>query len=66
MDTVEQVIPDVVSRVTDSAELTVEYDGKPISNGEHLAPSEAQVQCMLIKFRRFKGVFKSLFVRSTW
>lgn len=38
-----QVIPDVISRVTGAADLKVEYGGKPISNGEHLSPSETQV-----------------------
>jgi len=40
-----QIVPDVVSKVTEKAKLTVAYNGKPISNGETLTPSEAQVPC---------------------
>lgn len=38
-----QVVPDVVSKVTGAATLVVEYDGKPVKNGDHLKPSETQV-----------------------
>ena len=40
-----QIVPDVVSKATEKAMLTVAYNGKPISNGETLTPSEAQVPC---------------------
>ncbi|CAL5220222.1 g2198 [Coccomyxa viridis] len=36
------VVPEVVSKVTEKAILTVNYNGRPISNGEELTPSETQ------------------------
>ena len=33
----------MVSKVTEKAKLCVSYNGKPISNGEELSPSETQV-----------------------
>lgn len=38
-----QVIPEVVQKVTEKAQLIISYNGKPISNGEELTPSETQV-----------------------
>lgn len=43
-----QVIPDVVKGVTDTAKLIVTYDGKVVHNGDHLKPSETQVQFFCI------------------
>ena len=43
---VAQVVPEVVSKVTEQAELSVVYNGTPISNGENLSPSETQVLCV--------------------
>ena len=38
-----QVIPEVVTKITEKATLIVSYNGKTISNGELLTPSETQV-----------------------
>ncbi len=38
-----QVVPEVVSKVTEKAKLYVSYNGKAISNGEEMTPSETQV-----------------------
>ncbi len=38
-----QVIPDVVKGVTNTAKLTVTYNGKVVRNGDHQKPSETQV-----------------------
>lgn len=42
-----KVFPDVVSKVTDAATLVVEYDGKPVKNGDHLKPSETQEEPLI-------------------
>ena len=40
----KQVIPEVVTNITEKATLTVSYNGKTINNGEVLTPSETQVK----------------------
>ena len=45
-----QVIPEVVHKVTEKAELIISYNGKPISNGEELTPSETQVSHIAATF----------------
>ena len=43
----------MVSKVTEKAMLTVNYNGRPISNGEELTPSETQVPaCRLMEDER--------------
>lgn len=46
MHSAAQVIPEVVQKVTEKAQLIVSYNIKPISNGEELTPSETQVSHM--------------------
>ena len=37
-----QIIPEVISKVTEEAELSILYNGKAIENAEELSPSETQ------------------------
>ena len=39
----KQVVPEVVTEVTEKATLILTYNGKNINNGEVLTPSETQV-----------------------
>ena len=39
----KQVVPEVVTKITEKATLIVSYNGKAVNNGEVLTPSETQV-----------------------
>ena len=42
-----QVIPEVIDNVLETVKFSIAYGGKPLSNGQHLRPSQAAVCAFL-------------------